>query len=81
MGLEHWVKGRGDPKVLCADVAQSTRSHELRNWYKGRNVSQEFSPPYHHASIGFGERFNQTLLNLLRRVWIEDPKHFSVKVE
>ena len=81
VGLEHWVKGRGDPRVLCADVAQATRSQELRNWCKGRNVSQEFSPPYHHASIGFVDRFNQTLLTRLRRMWIEDPKHFLVKLE
>ena len=68
VGLEHWVKGRGDPRVLCIDVARATQSQELRNWCKGRNVPQEFSPPFHHASIGFVERFNHTLLNRLRRM-------------
>ena len=39
VGLEHLVKRRGDPRALCADVGQATRSQELRNWCKGRNVS------------------------------------------
>ena len=80
-GLEWWVRSRGCPQVLCADVAQATRSRELKNWCKDRGVRQEFSPPYHHSSIGFVERFNQTLLNRLRRMWVEDPKAFAEKVE
>ena len=28
--LEHWVRFRGCPRVLCANVAQATRSYELR---------------------------------------------------
>ena len=42
---------------------------------------QEYSPPYHHASIGFVERFNQTLLNRLRRMWAEEPRYFARMVE
>ena len=81
MGLEHWVKSKWCPRVLCADSAQATRSQELKVWCRGKNILQEFSPPYHHASIGFVERFNQTLLNRLRRMWAESPKYFSAKVE
>ena len=44
-------------------------------------MTHEYSPPYHHASIGFVERFNQTLLNRLRRMWAEEPKYFAKIVE
>ena len=44
-------------------------------------MKQEYSPPYHHASIGFVERFNQTLLNCLRRMWAEEPRYFARTVE
>ena len=63
VGIEHWVKSRGCPWVLCTNVAQATRSHDLRTWCNGRDILQEFSLPYHHASIGFVEHFNQMLLN------------------
>ena len=44
-------------------------------------VTQEYSPPYHHASIGFVERFNQTLLNRLQCMWAENPRYFAKIVE
>ena len=81
IGLEHWVRVRGRPKILCADVAQATWSREFRAWCKEKGILQEFSPPYHHSSIGFVEHFNQTLLNQLRRVWAEEPKLFADKVK
>lgn len=31
VGLNRWVHDRGSPWVLCADVAQATRSHGLKN--------------------------------------------------
>ena len=67
--------------MLCADVAQATRSSELKTWCKERGIIQEFLPPYYHASIGFMERFNQTLPNRVRRMWVESPKLFVEKVE
>ena len=67
-GVGNWVKLGGCPRVLCADVAQATQSDDLRSWCKERGIIQEFSLPYHHASIGFVERFNQALLNRLRRM-------------
>ena len=66
--------------MLCADVVQVTRSRELKAWCQDREILQEFSPPYHHSSIGFVERFNQTLLNRLRRMWVVHPKAFAEKV-
>ena len=30
MGLENWVRARRRPRVLCADVAEATRSYELQ---------------------------------------------------
>ena len=45
LGLEHWVKCKGCPRVMCADVAQATKSNELKAWCKGKNILQEFSPP------------------------------------
>lgn len=71
LGLDQWVRDRGVPRVLCVDFAQATRSHELKKWCQERGITQEFSPPYHHSSIGFVECFNQTLLNRLRRMWQE----------
>ena len=37
-GLEQWVRNRGCPPVLCANVAQATRSSELRTWCKERGI-------------------------------------------
>ena len=44
-GLEQWVRNMGYPRVLCSDVAQATRSSELKTWCKERGIIQEFSPP------------------------------------
>ena len=42
---------------------------------------QEYSPHYHHVSIGFVERFIQTLLNCLPQMWAEEPKYFAKAVK
>ena len=76
MGQEH-----GTPSILCSDVCKATQYKELEKWCAQEGVTQEYSPPYHHASIGFVERFNQTLLNRLRRMWAEEPKYFARTVE
>ena len=65
-GLEKWVATQGVPSIVCSDVCKATQSKELQGWCGRRGLTQEYSPPYHHASIGFVERFNQTLLNHLR---------------
>lgn len=44
LGLEHWVKSRGYQRVLCADVAQATRSHELKAWCKEKTSFRNFLP-------------------------------------
>ena len=38
LGLEHWVKCKGCPRVMCAYVAQATKSNELKAWCKGKNI-------------------------------------------
>ena len=80
-GLKRWVQGKGVPLVICSDVCKATRSKELQRWCIEAGVKQEYSPPYHHASIGFVESFNQTLLNRLRRMWAKSPKCFARVVE
>ena len=81
MGSEKMGANTGAPSVLCSDVCKATQSKELQRWCAQEGVTQEYSPPYHHASIGFVERFNQTLLNRLRRMWAEDPRYFAKTVE
>ena len=80
-GLEKWIRARGTPSVICSDVSQATQSKDLQLWCAGKGVTHEYSPPYHHASLGFVERFNQTLLNRLRRMWAEHPRNFAGLVE
>ena len=80
-GLRKWVQTQGTPSVLCSDVCKATQSKELQQWCTQMGVTQEYSPPYHHASIGFVERFNQTLLNRLRCMWAENPRYFAKVVE
>ena len=80
-GLKKWTATQGTPSILCSDVCKATQSKELRRWCVQEGVTQEYSPPYHHASIGFVERFNQTLLNRLRRMWAEEPRYFAKTVE
>ena len=57
-GLNRWEKQYGRPKVICSDAAQTNRSRMLKEWGDRRGVKLEFSPPFHHASLGFVERFN-----------------------
>ena len=80
-GLKKWAQTQGAPSVLCSDVCKTTQSKELQRWCVQEGVIQEYSPPYHHSSIGFVKRFNQTLLNRLRRMWAEEPKYFAKIVE
>ena len=80
-GLKKWTATQGTPSILCSDVCKATQSKELQRWCVQEGVTQEYSPPYHHASIGFVERFNQTLLNRLRRMWAEEPRYFAKTVE
>jgi len=80
-GLKRWAATQGVPSILCSDVCKATQSKELQGWCLQEGVTQEYSPPYHHASIGFVERFNQTLLNRLRRMWAEEPRYFARTVE
>ena len=80
-GLKKWAQVQGVPSILCSDVCKATQSKELRQWCTQEGVKQEYSPPYHHASIGFVERFNQTLLNRLQRMWAEEPRYFARTVE
>ena len=68
---------QGTPSVLCSDVCKAMQSRELQRWCMQEGVTQEYSPPYHHASIGFVERFNQTLLNRLHRMWAEEPRYLQ----
>ena len=80
-GLKKWTATQGRPSILCSDVCKATQSKELQRWCVQEGVTQEYSPPYHHASIGFVERFNQTLLNRLRWMWAEEPRYFAKTVE
>ena len=32
--LDHWVRTRGCPRVLCGNMTQATRSSELKAWCK-----------------------------------------------
>ena len=80
-GLKKWIATQGTPSILCSDVCKATQSKELRRWCVQEGVTREYSPPYHHASIGLVERFNQTLLNRLQWMWAEEPKYFAKIVE
>ena len=80
-GLRQWVRDKGKPSVVCSDVCKATQSRDLQQWCDRERVVHEYSPPYHHASIGFVERFNQTLLNRFRRMWVEQPRYFANMVQ
>ena len=62
-GLNRWERQHGRPKVVCSDAAQANRSKAIQEWGRLRDVELEVSPPFHHASLGLVERFNQTLLH------------------
>ena len=72
---------QGTPSILCSDICKATQSKELQRWCVQEGITQEYSPPYHHAFIGFVEQFNQMLLNHLRCMLVEEPKYFAMMVE
>ena len=79
-GLNQWEKKYGRPRIICANASSINQSEHVKIWCKQRGVQIEFSPPYHHGSIGVVERFNQTLLNRFRRMWAEVPGNFAQMV-
>ena len=76
-GLNRWERQHGHPRVVCSDAAHANRSKAIQEWGRMRDVKLEVSPPFHHASLGLVERFNQTLLHRIRKMWLEEKKDFK----
>ena len=82
-GVREWMMTGGGGRLLFCVLAFA-RPCSLKSCGSGAcggAVIQEYSPPYHHSSIGFVERFNQTLLKRLRRMWVEEPQYIVKTVE
>ena len=76
-GLNRWERQHGRLRVVCSDTVQANRSKAIQEWGRMRDVKLEVSPPFHHASLGLVERFNQTLLHQIRKMWLEEGKDFK----
>ena len=51
-GLNLWERKYGRPELICCDAVQANRSKAIREWGDKRGAQLEFSPPFHHASLG-----------------------------
>ncbi|BET01659.1 Hypothetical Protein NTJ_14475 [Nesidiocoris tenuis] len=70
--LEECFSRFGYPQVIVSDNGPPFSSRELQHYCASRNIQHIFSPPYHPASNGEGERMVQELKKLMVRSVISE---------
>lgn len=67
----------GFPSYLTHDQGVSFLSNETQTWLKNHGLLSKPSTPYHPATDGLAERFNRTIIQMLRGC---DPKNIIQKI-
>ena len=56
---------------IVSDNAAYFSSEELRQWCAGKGIEQVFIAPHRHESVGLVERYQQTLVDRLRKMTLD----------
>src|ERR1700738_5296989 len=67
----------GPPNEILTDQGTHFANSVISNLYELVNVRHKFSTPYHPQTNGLTENFNETLINVLRKVTINYPTHWD----
>ena len=72
-GLEWWFRENGAPKRILSDRASYFSSPTFSAWTEEWGAQSILTAPHAHHSNGLNERWNQTLVNRLRRMLLDHP--------
>ena len=53
-------------KRVRTDNGTEYVNDNLTEFFKGEGIIHELTPPYHHESLGAAERFNRTIITMVR---------------
>lgn len=68
---EAWVTSRGPVQVVQTDGGKHFLSRVFTEWVHEVGARHVISPPYDHRANGLVERCHQTILRILRALWLE----------
>ncbi|ADE05995.1 pol [Squirrel monkey simian foamy virus] len=69
----NFLLGIAVPKILHSDQGSAFTSSDFANWAKEKEITLEFSTPYHPQSSGKVERKNQEIKKLLTKLLVGRP--------
>ena len=73
-GIAQWMEGHGQPSRILSDRGAAFQSARFRQWAADKDIEIVLTAPNAHHSNGLCERFQQTLINRLRRMMVDGPK-------
>ena len=76
-GIQDWMFWHGSMARLVSDNAAYFSSEELRLWCAGKGIEQVFIAPHRHESVGLVERYQQTLVDRLRKMTLDQGGSWS----
>ena len=78
-GIGKWIESYGHPRRILSDRGAAFQSAKFRQWAADLGVQIILTAPHAHHSNGLCERFQQTLINRLRRMILSGEKKRSWK--
>ena len=78
-GIGKWIERYGYPSRILSDRGAAFQSAKFRQWAADLGVQIILTAPHAHHSNGLCERFQQTLINRLRRMMLSGEKKRSWK--
>lgn len=67
--LQRWIEKQGVPHRILSDRGSAFISKEFKKVCHENNIDIIHTPPYSHKSAGTVEKYNQSLIGRLRRIW------------
>ena len=75
--LWHYISIFGPPKEILSDQGTEFLNEIVKNLTKSIGVEHRITSPYHPQTNGLTERFNQTLIQSLKKHTENDPKQWN----
>ena len=76
-GVQEWMFRYGSVVKLVSDNAAYFTSEELKRWCASKGIEQVFIAPHRHESVGLVERYQQTLIDRLRKMTFDKGGSWS----